>query len=275
MSKTPAIAAQIADIRARLARPCTAFTTGGFRPTHSDRGSWLGRVYICRPDETDQPQDANGKPLYPLAQIHLPGLPCILAQLRHLTWLTLFIGDDIPPLEEYPHPGWLAAPASLRGDTMWRTDPGRNGNGWLIREYTAADPLIHHPYPEQNWPKPFPLKAEYRAIDMPRWDGGGIPPDIENQICALSPAYPNPADENTLDYFKDIRHDDEHAYTHKLGGYPSFAQSGIGLAFQPGYEYVLQISSDEKAGFNVIDSGSLMFARNAASGDWLLYYDFY
>ena len=35
------------------------------------------------------------------------------------------------------------------------------------------------------------------------------------------------------------------------------------------------ITSDEKAGFNVIDSGSLMFARNAASGNWPLYYDFY
>lgn len=276
MTIPPTIAAKIADIRAKLARPCTVFTSGGFRPTHSDSESWIGRVYICRPEETVQPQDTNGKPLYPLAQIYLPSLPYIPAQLRHITWLTLFIGDDIPPLEEeYPHPDWLTAPASLRDDIMWHTSLGRNGNGWLIREYTAADTLIHHPYPEQDWPKPFPLKAEYRTIDMPLWDGGGIPPDIENQICALSPECPNPADEDTLDYFKDIHHDDEHSYSHKLGGYPSYAQSGIGLEFQPGYEFVLQITSDEKADFNIIDSGSLMFARNAESGNWLLYYDFY
>ena len=41
------------------------------------------------------------------------------------------------------------------------------------------------------------------------------------------------------------------------------------------FEFVFQISSDEKACFNVIDNGSLLFSRNPDNGEWALYYDFY
>ena len=41
------------------------------------------------------------------------------------------------------------------------------------------------------------------------------------------------------------------------------------------FEFVFQISNDEKACFNVIDNGSLLFSRNPDNGEWALYYDFY
>lgn len=47
------------------------------------------------------------------------------------------------------------------------------------------------------------------------------------------------------------------------------------LVMAMGYEFVFQISTNEKANLNVVDNGSFMFARNAESGDWSIYYDFY
>ena len=64
-----------------------------------------------------------------------------------------------------------------------------------------------------------------------------------------------------------------HAYEHKIGGYPSFCQSGV----DPGddFEFVFQISSDPKINLNVVDGGSLMFWKNNTTGTWAIYYDFY
>ena len=247
MNNTAYLQAQIADIRAKLARPCTAFTTGGVRPSNSEQENWIGRVYLCRADEAQTPLDANGEPLYALAQFYLPALPYLPPQLQGIQHLTLFIGAEFP-------------------------DRGANGEGWLIREYRATDTLIRHEFPQLAHLKPFPLQPQYQAIDLPLWDGGGIPEDIEDRICELE----NDAEEKdeSFEYYGDICGEDDHCYDHKIGGYPSYCQSGIGTDFGDGCEFVLQISSDDKAGLNVVDSGSLMFARNA-DGQWRLYYDFY
>lgn len=47
-----------------------------------------------------------------------------------------------------------------------------------------------------------------------------------------------------------------------------------GIEFSPGFEFVLQIASDAKAQLNVVDSGAIFLAKNAASGAWE-YCDFY
>ncbi len=64
-----------------------------------------------------------------------------------------------------------------------------------------------------------------------------------------------------------------HTYEHKIGGYPSFCQSGVDPG--EGFEFVFQISSDSKINLNVVDSGSLMFWKHNETGEWALYYDFY
>ena len=255
--KSPELTQRIAELRAALARPCTELQTGGFRPSGSDEESWIGRVFLCRPEETGEVLDTHGRPLHPLAQFYLPALPYVPENLRHVTWLTVFMGEEWPE--------------------VWNGQD-RNGEGWLLREYTAADTLVHHEYPTVGI-KAFPLKPILLERDFPIWDGGGAG-HLSEEICALEPEYPNEADENTLQYYDDIA--TEHCYHHKFGGYPSFCQSGIcenegsaGLNMGEGFRFMFQISSDDKAGINVVDSGSLMFSRHSGSGEWSLYFDFF
>ena len=65
----------------------------------------------------------------------------------------------------------------------------------------------------------------------------------------------------------------ENHYNHKIGGYPAFTQPGTD--FGDGFEFVFQISSDEKAHFNVVDRGNIYLAKNIVRGDWVFYCDFY
>lgn len=179
--------------------------------------------------------------------------------MNHVTWLTVFLGEELPdrpsrfPLNEL----------NDDGETKNRAE------GWLIREYTVADELVTFEFPQQGIPKPFPLKPFFKDQDFPLWDGGGVPYEIEKEICTLD----NFGDEDNpdkLNYYEDIV-GDNHSYLHKFGGYPSFCQSGVSFE---GFDFMFQISSDDKANFNVVDSGSLLFFRND-EGEWLLYYDFY
>ena len=102
------------------------------------------------------------------------------------------------------------------------------------------------------------------ADDTPVWDGGGLEPDVVHEILELK--------RSVGLYYSDVTAGLEYHNCTKFGGYPSFCQSGV--SFDEGFQFVFQISSDEKAGFNVIDGGSLMFAKNPRSGAWSLYYDF-
>ena len=80
-------------------------------------------------------------------------------------------------------------------------------------------------------------------------------------------------EEDILDYYSDIV--TNHSYLHKFGGYPSYCQPGLGLEAIKGYQFVFQISSDEVARYNIVDSGSLMFFYNENEDKWVMYYDFY
>ncbi|MDO4230237.1 MAG: DUF1963 domain-containing protein [Capnocytophaga sp.] len=261
--KSPFIQQKIAEIKSKLARPCTAFETGGFRPTGERTESWIGRVFLCRPDEAKSVTDKHGKPLYALAQFYLPALPYVPESLKHITYLTVFMGEEFP----YVKGEYGIDKTDENGEQYWEmhAELGNNGDGWLIREYTADDELIEYEFETLEYPKALPLKANYIAEDYPMWDGGGIPMDIEDEICDLK-------DEYDLDYHDDIK--TAHSYQHKFGGYASFCQSGVDFSDDDNAEFVFQISSDEKAEFNVVDSGSLMFARTP-DGKWKLYYDFY
>lgn len=243
----------INDIRQALAKPCTAFEVGGFRPSGDKTESWLGRVSLCRRDQVGPVYDKYGQPLWPLAQFYLPDLPYVPEQIRHLIYLTVFVGAEWPERH--------GAPVD-------------NGEGWLIREYTTKDQLALYEAQQETLFKAFPLKPLLKERDMPLWDGGGIPSLIEDKILDLEEQF-------GLDYFEDIHRDDEHCYSHKFGGYPSFCQSGICDGDRDldmsgeGHQFVFQIASDSKVGINVIDGGCLMFARHPKTGEWCLYYDFY
>lgn len=82
--------------------------------------------------------------------------------------------------------------------------------------------------------KPFPLKSQLIEEDYPVWDGGGIPAEIESELLEMEESG------EITDYFDYVEINEGH----KIGGYPNFIQSGID--FGEGYEFLIQIASDEK-----------------------------
>ncbi len=232
---------EIKDIKNRISKPATKFITGGFRPENTIEESWIGKVFAFKANEKI-PTDEKGNLMLPLAQLYLPNLPYIHPQIQHIKLVTVFISQDFPECFE------------------------PMGKNWVIRVYEDIDNLQLKQIPNpKSHIKAFPLKAEFVKEDYPIWDGGGLSFEIEKEICRLE-------QEGIIEgYYEDIG--DQHAYEHKIGGYPSFCQPGV--YFGEDYEFIFQISSDEKANFNVIDSGSLMFIRNAKTNQWKIYYDFY
>ena len=228
------------EIKAVLARPAVEFTTGGFRPTYAATESWLGRVYLGRAGET-LPLDAQGRPMWPLLQLVLAGLPAVPAALATTQALTVFIGQELPV----------------------DTQPAPNGQHWLLREYPRGEELARLEMPCPTSPlKSFPLQAGPVVVDYPVWDGGGADYLVED-IMDLQRM-------GVISSYYDLV---ENHYGHKLGGWPTFCQPGI--EFSPGFEFVLQIASDAKAQLNIVDSGTIFLAKNVATGEWEFYCDFY
>lgn len=222
-----------------LGRPATMFEVGGFRPTHEPTESWLGRVFLWHAGE-EPPVDADGDPMVPFAQLYLPTLPFVPAQLRGIELLTVFVSPNQLPAQFEPM-----------------------GRRWMIREYRSLAGLERDDDRSVSRLVAFPLRPHLLDRDYPVWASDEIPADLRTDLVNLKEEDPG------LGYDQQT----QHAYGHKLGGCPSFCQSGV--AFGDGYEFVLQISSDAKIGLNVVDGGSLMFARHPATASWALYYDFH
>src|ERR1700761_9826351 len=107
----------IQEIKERLVRKAVRLSPGGFKPAYTENESWLGKVYLFKEDE-DIPTGADGYPMIPLLQLNLKGLPFIPAGLENTRTITLFIEEDLP------------------------TDLSENGDGWMLREYSADDALV-------------------------------------------------------------------------------------------------------------------------------------
>lgn len=229
----------INELKDKISKEVTIFKVGGFRPENTIEESWIGKISAYRIDETI-PTDKNGELMFPLAQIYIPNLPFIHSKLSNTKILTVFISNEYPECFE------------------------KMGENWIIREYDNLESIIikdlHNP---KSSLKQFPLKAEKKE-DCPIWDGGGLSAEIEEKILELE-------NNGTIESYYDIAN--FHQYKHKIGGFPSFCQSGVD--FGEDYEFVFQITSDEKINLNVIDSGSLMFAKNNKTNEWKIYYDFY
>ena len=235
----------IAEIKNRLAKRATELSAGGFKPTYSDKESWIGRVAFYKEEESI-PLDADGTPMLPLLQLSLEGLPYIPDGLENTKMITVFISENLPT-DGNPDNG---APSS-------------NGNGWVLREYSKDDNLINKRLENlDNYIRSFPLKTTFVPEDYPVWDGGGIPSDIADEILSLEKAG------EITDYYDIV----ENNYGHKLGGYPTFYQSGID--FGEDFEFLLQIASDGKANLNIVDAGTIFLAKNRKTGEWRLYIDF-
>ena len=110
--------------------------------------------------------------------------------------------------------------------------------------------------------KEFPLKPELVEDDCPQWDGG-MDPELEEAVIELE-------DSEGIDYYEDI-HTSDYSM-HKVGGYPAYVQSGN---WDKRYEFILQISSDDKIGLNIVDGGSFYFFYSKELNKWVIQCDFY
>jgi uncharacterized protein YwqG len=240
MTDSQAQTDRIAEIKQELKRKAIIFKTGGKRSTKEIHESWIGRVGFCLPGEA-VPDDADGKPMDPLAMIFLEPLPFVPQALSGVKMLAIYLSDSI---------------LNHREDNAF-------DEYYAIREYARLDGLI----PCDNvssYIKPFPLFPELKEDDYPVWDGGGIPEALGDEILRLE-------EDAGIEYFDDIV---ENNYScHKVGGWPCFCQSGVW--FGDDDAFVLQISSDEKAQLNIVDSGNFYFFRNEKTGTWKLHCDFY
>lgn len=233
----------VEDLKNKISKPITKFTTGGFRPKNTIEESWIGKVFAYHENE-DIPLDKNGDQMLPLAQFYLPNLPYLHPNLKNTKLITVFVSAEWPECFE------------------------PMGDNWVIREYESLDTIqIKNLENPNSFINAFPLQVELDENDFPLWDGGGLSMEDENEVLRLE-------NEGIIEDYFDIT---DHIYDHKIGGYPSFCQSGIGDAegFGEGFQFVFQIVSDYKANFNVVDGGSLMFAKNNDINQWSLYYDFY
>lgn len=234
---------EIEEIKKQLEKKAIEFVVGGFKPTHSMNESWIGRVYLYEEDE-EIPIDDNGEQMIPLFQLCLDNLVSIPHAVPHALAgtkaLTVFISQELP------------------------MDLVNNGENWLIREYKNSDTLVIKDLTNKKSNlKPFPLQLRIVEKDYPVWDGGGIPEEIEDKILALE-------DEGEIDSYYDMV---ECCYTHKLGGYPTFCQSGID--FGNDFEFIFQIASDTKVQLNIVDNGTIFLAKNSKTGEWKFYCDFH
>ncbi|MBW1656658.1 DUF1963 domain-containing protein [Flavobacterium quisquiliarum] len=230
---------EIQNIRELLAKKATAFIAGGFKPTNSVNESWIGRVYLYNEDE-EIPKDNNGKLMIPLFQLCFENLPYVPEILKETKIITVFISEDYP------------------------MDLNKNGNNWVLREYKSRDRIVFKDLKnESSFINPFPLSNKLIDEDFPVWEDLNIPDDIIDKINELE-------DSGELDSY---HYSFENSHGHKIGGYASYCQSGI--YYGEDYEFVFQISSDQKAHLNIIDSGNFYFAKNSKTGEWLYYCDFY
>lgn len=228
----------IQEIKEKLMKEATIFNTGGCKPTNALLESWIGKVSWKKENE-NIPKDADGNEMNPLMTLFLENLVGIPKSLKEIYLCTIFISPNV-------------------------FDHLMDLNGYFyVRTYKKEDKLIPCNWINRNI-RAFPLAPKAVFNDTPNWDGGGIPIEIENEILCLE-------EKEGIEYYEDIKED---VYSmHKVGGYPAYIQPGGWN--EEKYEFAFQISSDEKAHLNIVDSGSFYFFYCKDNQQWEMQCDFF
>jgi hypothetical protein len=210
-------------------RPASLAQVGGFRPPEHPRASWFGTVRLALPGELWPTTD--GEPMLALAQINLGELPCPApAILSDVAFLTLFVGARRLPIDE------------------------PNGTGWALRTYASLDELVPvaDPTPEPARLRPFPIRW-HEALDLPCRD------DLPLDYLDAGGARPEPQPGSELT-----------SPGTKVGGWPYYIQSSVewrtGRGPVADGHYVLQVGTEEKAGWSWGHAGIGYIARQPGQG---------
>ena len=226
----------IEEIKNALRRKAVIFETGGFRPTNELGESWIGAVKWKKVEDT-LPKDKDGNEMLPLASIFTENLVVLPKEIENVKLINVYISENV-----YDHLMDLDGYFMVQ---VYDSLEGLEPCDWLNDQIRA-----------------FPLKAQEIVDDFPEWDGG-MDPKMEDEIIKHE-------DEEDIDYYEDI-HTEVYSM-HKVGGYPAYIQSGN---WDKRYEFIFQISSDEKARFNIVDSGSFYFFYSKELDNWEMQCDFF
>jgi len=231
----------VEEIKNKLKKKSILFSTGGFRHTNEKLESWIGKVGWQNKGEI-HPIDKDGRKMVPLATFFLKGLPHIPENLKGIELITVFVSLGI----------------------FLDFDRENLSKHFEIRTYKDIENLEKCEYVSDEL-LPFPLAPKLVENDFPAL-GDMFGEDIYDEIRKKEKT-------EGIDYYEDICVGDENYMVHKIGGYPTTIQDGIG--FSEGYEFVMQITSDEKAEFNIIHNGNFYFGFNAELEKWEVRCDFF
>ena len=224
------------DIKKQLKRRAVIFETGGIRPTNAIGESWVGAVKWKNPED-ELPKDKDGEEMLPLASVFTSSLEYVPEVISDVKLCNIFISKNY----QYH---------LLDLDGYYHVQTYDSLEGLEPCEWLCEDL------------KSFPLKPELVEDDYPQWDGG-MDPDLEDAVIELE-------NSEGIDYYEDI-HTEDYSM-HKVGGYPAYVQSGD---WDKEYEFIFQISSDNKVGLNIVDGGSFYFFYSKTLNKWDMQCDFY
>lgn len=226
---------EIKDEMDAIAKRPTIAMIGGFRP-NPDEKSWFGGNFLC---STYSPwvSDNSGN-MIPIIQIYVPDLNNGKELFGDVELVQVYLNQETLPI----------------GMT-------KNGNGWIIKEYKTIENMVSCPTPNDvAILKSFPIHWElHKEYDYPCWEECWNYVDLD---------YVNKSEELTEEFFDDY---DNYNNT-KVGGYASYIQSPPSFDM---YNYVFQISSEEKPRFNIADSGNLYFYKSKDNNEWFMHWDCY
>lgn len=197
--------------------------------------NWFGGNFLLDPSE-EWPDD-NGSLLVPIIQIYVPDLKDGHKFFGDYILVQIYLSKDNLPI-----------------------DVNKNGDGWKIVFYKRIDHLKTTKTPDPaSILKPFPVRWEFNEkLDYPCWEE--------------SWEYVDMTEINENEELNDRFFDEFTSYSKtKIGGYASYIQSPI----SDEYEFVLQISSEEKPGLMIGDNGNLYIYKSSIDNDWYLYWDCY
>jgi hypothetical protein len=212
-----------------IARRASVAQVGGFRPPDDPLTSWLGAVKVALPGE-GWPMEAQ-EPMLALAQVNVDELPIRPPALAGVALVTLFVGPRKLPIDE------------------------PNGSNWCLRTYATTTDL-----------QPLDAPPPVRAGD----------PKLRKGEAVAYKAFPVQWREVTdWPSHDDVDTDEDLDPPHpgfKVGGWPLCVQHEV--SWEEGDErldevdFVMQIDSESKIGFEVGYGGVCYIGRRTPAGTW-------